>query len=70
MPVNLVCVGTRRARATKAAPKKEAASAGPDEAAPMEGVETAAGALQKPARKGKAAAKPAAKKTATKVCCS
>ena len=70
MPVSLARIGTRPARARKAAPKKEAAAAGPDEAAPMDGVETAAGALEEPARKGKAAAKPAAKKTATKVCCS
>ncbi len=39
-----------------------------DDAAPMEGVESAAEQLVKPAAKGKAAAKPAARRAATKVC--
>jgi len=57
-------VGARPARATKAAPKEEVGE--PDQAAPMEGVEAPAENLEKPAAKGKAAAKPAAKR-ATKV---
>ena len=52
---------------TKAAPKEEAEEED-DQAAPMEGVESAAEQLVKPAAKGKAAAKPAARKVATKVC--
>lgn len=57
--------GTRRDRAAKAAPN---VAAEPDEAAPMEGVESAAEALKKPAPKRKAAAKPKTIKAAPKVC--
>ena len=66
----ITSAGSRRAPATKAAPKEEIEEEENNEAAPMEGVETAAEQLVKPAAKGKAVAKPAARNAAPKVCTS